>query len=151
MEASLMSSSEGVDTLGFSISSSGRGSNNDCSVSRLKSLEEGSTSSSYTKVSSNGSSSFTVSGRGRGAVKLAKGSRVGVGSDVAEAGSVDTVSSCWVAATSEVATPGWSMLQVSAWPEVLCWPHTMGHGNVYCSYDPSTHSRGTTSFGTKQA
>ena len=59
----LMSSSEGVDALGFSISSGGV-SNNDCSVSGLKSLEEGSTSSSYTKVSSNGGSSFTGSGRG---------------------------------------------------------------------------------------
>ena len=83
-----------------------RGSNNDCSVSGLKSLEEGLTSSSYTKVSSNGGFSFTGLGRGRGAVKLAKGSRVEVGSDVAEAGSVDTVSSCWVTATSEVVTSG---------------------------------------------
>ena len=41
MAASLMSSSEGVDALGLSISSGG-GSNNDCSVSGLKSLEEGS-------------------------------------------------------------------------------------------------------------
>ena len=106
MAASLMSSSEGVDALGFSISSSGGGSNNDCSILGLKSLEQGSTSSSYTKVSSNGGSSFTGSGRGRGAVKLAKGSGMEVGSDVAEAGSVHTVSSCWMTATSEVATSG---------------------------------------------
>ena len=103
MAASLMSSSEGVDGLGFSISSSGGGSNNDCSVSGLTSLEEGSTSSSYTKVSSYGGSSFTGSGmgRGRGAVKLAKGSGVETGSTVAEAGSIGPVSSCWVTATSE--------------------------------------------------
>ena len=100
MAASLISSSEGVDTSGFSTSSSGRGSNNDCSVSGLRSLEEGSTSSSYTKVSSTGGSSFTGLGRGRGAVKLAKGSGVGVGSDVAEAGSAGTVGSCWVTITS---------------------------------------------------
>ena len=106
MEASPTSSSEGVGTPGFSTSPSGGGSNNDCSVSGLRSLEEGSTSSSYTKVSSTGGSSFTGSGKGRGAVKLAKGSGVGVGSDIAEAGFADTVSSCWVTGTSKVTTSG---------------------------------------------
>ena len=109
-------------------------------------------SSSYTKVSSTGGSSFTSLGRGRGAVKLAKGSGVLVGSDVAEAGFAN---SDLLLGDSHIRSDnirGGQSCEHQLGLKFFTGPtQTMGCGDAYCSCDPSTYSRGSTSFWDKRA